>query len=70
MGNYSNEKNRLFHQGKAILEMVKLYIKQVETAEMTNEQFYLDFEDAINELSIKDHTKYIVLGEGLAGLIK
>lgn len=70
MGKYDNEKNRLFHQGRAILEMLKIYIKQVEEAGMTNEQFFIDFEDSINELSVKDHTKYIVVDKGIAGLIE
>lgn len=31
------------------------FIYEVEQLEMTNEQFFIDFEDRLNELSIKDH---------------
>lgn len=55
MGKYDNEKNRLFHQGNALLKMLDVYIKQVEYSKMTNEQFFIQFEDKLNELSIKDH---------------
>lgn len=54
-GKYDNEKNRLYHQGKSLLSMLDMYIRQVEYAKMTNEQFFIDFEDKLNELSIKDH---------------
>ena len=52
-GDYANEKNRLFHQGRTLLRMIEIYIGQVEFAEMTNEQFFIDFEDELNELSVK-----------------
>lgn len=52
-GDYANEKNRLLHQGRTLLRMIEIYIGQVEFAEMTNEQFFIDFEDELNELSVK-----------------
>lgn len=54
-GAYANEKNRLYHQGKTLLKMAEIYVRQVEYANMTNEQFFIDFEDELNALSIKDH---------------
>lgn len=35
--------------------MLNIYVKQVEEANMTNEQFFLNWEDSINELSVKEH---------------
>lgn len=55
MGNYPNKKNELYHQGQLILKALETYIKEAEYYQMTNEQFFIDFEDRINELSIKDH---------------
>lgn len=55
-GQYDNEKNRLYHQGQTLLKMVEFYIRQVEEAKLTDEQFFINWEDSINELSIKDHT--------------
>lgn len=53
MGKYDNEQNKLYHQGKSILQVLDIYMKQVEEANMTSEQFFLDFLDSINEYSIK-----------------
>lgn len=55
MGKYDNEKNRLFHQGNVLLKMLDVYVKQIEYSKMTDEQFFIQFEDKLNELSIKDH---------------
>lgn len=54
-GKYDNEKNRLYNQGLTLLKMVSIYVKQVELAKMTNEQFFLDWEDKLNELSVMEH---------------
>lgn len=55
-GQYDNEKNRLWAQGQTLLKMLNVYVRQVEAAKMTDEQFFIDFEDEINELSVKDHS--------------
>ncbi len=55
MGKYDNKQNELYHRGKLLLQMVDLYIKSVEEANMTDYPFYLDFEDKLNEYSVKDH---------------
>ncbi len=55
LGKYDSEKNRLFNQGLLILKATEEYIKQVEKAKMTGESFFLDWEDDLNLLSIKDH---------------
>lgn len=50
---FDNEKNRLYHAGQTILLVVDNYIKQVEEAEMINEQFFIDVLDKLNEYSVK-----------------
>lgn len=50
---YDNEKNRLYNQGLTLLKMLNLYVKQVEDANMTNEQYFLNFLDSLNETSIR-----------------
>lgn len=52
-GQYDNEKHRLYNQGLTLLKMLNLYVKQVEDANMTNEQYFLNFLDSINEISIR-----------------
>ena len=45
----------LYHQGQTLLKMIDIYIKQVEEAKMTDSQFFINWEDKLNEYSIKDH---------------
>lgn len=42
---------------KLYLEQLKLFIEIIEKNRLTNEQWFLDFEDKLNKLSIKDHNK-------------
>lgn len=54
-GLFPNEKNRIWTMCQASLQMLIMTVEEAEKAKMTDEQFYINFEDAINELSIKDH---------------
>lgn len=54
-GQFDNEKNRLYNYCQTFILMLQNLIKQCEDANMTDEQFYIDFENKLNELSIKDH---------------
>ena len=54
-GQYDNVHNMLYHQGQTLLKMIDIYIKQVEEAKMTDSQFFINWEDKLNEYSIKDH---------------
>ena len=54
-GQFDNDKQRLWSACQTALFMIKNIIREIELAEMTNEQFFIDFEDELNELSIKDH---------------
>lgn len=55
-GSFSNNKNRIWTMCQASLEMVKLTVEEAEKYKMTDEQYYLDFEDELNALSVKDHS--------------
>lgn len=54
-GQFDSDKERLYNACKTILYVTKKVINEIELAGMTNEQFFIDFEDELNELSIKDH---------------
>ena len=56
-GRFPNEKNRVWTMCQASLQMLMMTVIEAEKAGMTDEQFYLNFEDTVNELSVKDHTK-------------
>lgn len=55
MGKYDNDKNRLYHWTKAYLQSLKLMVKEAEELKLTDEQFWIDFENELNLISIKDH---------------
>lgn len=38
-----------------LLQQVDWLIKECEEKELTNSQWFLDFEDSLNLLSVKDH---------------
>lgn len=46
---------RLKNRGSTLLNTIKLYIKEVERNHLINKQWFLDWEDELNKLSIKDH---------------
>lgn len=46
---------RLKNRSIALLNTIKLYIKEVERNHLTDKQWFLTWEDSINKLSIKDH---------------
>lgn len=62
------EQNNMFYKEKetlteqdyqelanGLIEVIKDYISDIEREGLTNESWFLDFEDELNELSIKDH---------------
>ena len=53
-GQYDNEKNRLYNMCKMSIQMLDELWNQIEKANMTNEQFCLDWLDSINEISIRN----------------
>ena len=56
-GLFPNEKNRIWTMCQASLQMLMMTVIEAEKANMVNEQFYIEFENAINQLSVKDHNK-------------
>lgn len=42
---------------KLYIEQLKLFLGIIERNKLTNEQWFIDFEDNLNKLSIKDHNK-------------
>lgn len=56
-GLFSSEKNRIWTMCEATLQMLIMTVIEAEKAGLTDEQFYINFENSVNELSIKDHTK-------------
>ena len=54
-GKFDNDKNRMYNACQTALMFVKSVVNEAERLNMTNEQFYIEFEDELNELSIKDH---------------
>ena len=57
MKKYPNEKNYLYNVGQAVLHAATEFIKAVEKSKMCNEQWFISWEDELNELSIKDHNQ-------------
>ena len=56
-GRFPNEKNRIWTMCQASLQMLMMTVIEAEKANMVDEQFYIEFENAINQLSVKDHNK-------------
>ena len=56
-GRFPNEKNRIWTMCQASLQMLMMTVIEAEKSNMVNEQFYIEFENAINQLSVKDHNK-------------
>ena len=53
MGKYDSKQNELYNQGLVIIKILELYINSIEETKMTNDQFFINFLDSINELSVK-----------------
>ena len=52
---YATEKNKLYRTGQFLLTLINDYVKEVEDAKMTNEAFFINWEDSVNTISVKDH---------------
>lgn len=51
MGN----KERLETYSKVLITSIERFIKEIEDSELSNEQFFINWEDKLNKLSTKDH---------------
>lgn len=54
-GIFPNDKSRLWNMCKVVLILATKAVDEVERCNLTNEQFFIQFEDALNLLSVKDH---------------
>lgn len=53
---FPNDKNRIWSMCRASLYMTIKCMEEAEKCNMTNEQFFISWEDCINQISCKDHT--------------
>lgn len=53
---FPNEKNRVWTMCQVVLHMATLAADEAERLKLTDEQFYINFEDALNILSVRDHS--------------
>lgn len=56
-GAFDSKHQQLFMQGQTLLKMTELFIKSVEEAKMTDMDWFINWEDEINALSVKDHNE-------------
>lgn len=56
-GVFPNDHNRIWTMCKATVQMAILTVAEAERCNMINKQFYIEFENILNELSVKDHNK-------------
>lgn len=56
-GRFPNEKNRVWTMCQVALKLCLQCVDEAENSNLTNEQFYIAFEDCLNKISIKDHNK-------------
>ena len=50
-------KSYLRNKMVVLLRHLKDIVSQAEELKMTNEQYYIDWENELNRLSVKDHNK-------------
>lgn len=56
-GRFPNEKNRVWTMCQVALKLCLQCVDEAEKSNLTNEQFYIAFEDCLNKVSTKDHTR-------------
>lgn len=54
---FPNNKNRVWTMCQVALKLCLQCVDEAEKNNLTNEQFYIAFEDCLNKVSVKDHTK-------------
>ena len=55
-GMFPNDKNRVWTMCQIVLKMASQVVEEAERLKMTDEQFYINFEDALNISSCKAHS--------------
>ena len=56
-GRFPNNKNRVWTMCQCALKLAILASEEAEKGGYTDDAFYLAFEDALNCISVKDHSK-------------
>ena len=54
---FPNNKNRVWTMCQVALKLCLQCVDEAEKNNLTNEQFYIAFEDCLNKVSVKDHAK-------------
>lgn len=55
-GMFPNDINRLYTMCQVVIQLATQTVEMAEKLRLTDKQFYINFEDYINQLSVKDHT--------------
>lgn len=55
-GNFPNNKNRVWTMCNVALQMCLMAMEEAEKYNFVDEQFYIEFENSINSISVKDHS--------------
>ena len=55
-GIFPNEKNRVWTMCNVVIKLATQCMEEAEKNNLTGEQFYINFEDILNLISVKDHT--------------
>ena len=53
---YVSEKNRVWTLCQTALQMATMAMEEAERLKLTDSEFYIAFEDALNLISVKDHS--------------
>ena len=57
-GHFPNNKNRVWTMCQVALKLCLQCVDEAEKDNLTNEPFYLAFEDCLNKISVKDHIRH------------
>lgn len=56
-GRFPNNKNRVWTMCQVAMKLCLQCVEEAEKEGLTDEQFYLSWEDILNSISVKDHTR-------------
>lgn len=55
-GIFPNDNNRLYTAAQVVIQMATRLVEEAEKLGLTDKQWYINFENYLNILSVKDHT--------------
>lgn len=55
-GVFPNDNNRLYTAAQVVIQMATRLVEEAEKLGLTDKQWYINFENYLNILSVKDHT--------------